>query len=93
VEFEKEFVTEALPVALIGMNAESMQQYIEFVSDRLLAALGCEKHWNAENPFEWMDLISTESKGNFFEKRISEYAKMGVGNNREDDQIVFDADF
>lgn len=78
VEIEKEFVTDALPVRLIGMNAESMQQYIEFVADRLLAELGCEKVYNATNPFDFMDMISIQGKTNFFEKRVGEYQKAGV---------------
>lgn len=78
VEIEKEFVTDALPVRLIGMNAESMQQYIEFVADRLLAELGCDKVYNATNPFDFMDMISIQGKTNFFEKRVGEYQKAGV---------------
>ncbi|KAL6058324.1 Ribonucleoside-diphosphate reductase small chain A [Balamuthia mandrillaris] len=78
VEIEKEFVSESLPVRLIGMNAELMCQYIEFVADRLLVALGCEKIYNATNPFDWMELISLEGKTNFFERRVGEYAKAGV---------------
>tara|TARA_Y100000592_G_scaffold87246_1_gene141578 strand:- start:1241 stop:2206 length:966 start_codon:yes stop_codon:yes gene_type:complete len=79
VDMEKEFVTSALPVELIGMNSALMRQYIEFVADRLLEALGVPKHFNAKNPFEWMTLISLQGKTNFFEKRVSEYAKAGVG--------------
>ncbi|TBU33235.1 beta subunit of ribonucleotide reductase [Dichomitus squalens] len=75
VEIEKEFLSEALPVSLIGMNAQLMCQYIEFVADRLLVALGNEKHYNATNPFDFMDMISLQGKANFFEKRVSEYAK------------------
>ena len=78
VEIEKEFVTEALPVKLIGMNSDLMIQYIEFVADRLLAELGCEKQFNATNPFDFMEMISLEGKTNFFEKRVSEYSKAGV---------------
>lgn len=78
VEIEKEFVTESLPVALIGMNADLMCQYIEFVADRLLVALGCAKHYNATNPFPWMEMISLDGKTNFFERRVGEYAKAGV---------------
>ncbi|KAI0722864.1 ribonucleotide reductase [Earliella scabrosa] len=74
VEIEKEFLTEALPVSLIGMNAALMCQYIEFVADRLLVALGNEKHYQSTNPFDFMDLISLQGKTNFFEKRVSEYA-------------------
>ncbi|KAM5534304.1 hypothetical protein V8D89_012032 [Ganoderma adspersum] len=76
VEIEKEFLTEALPVSLIGLNAGSMCQYIEFVADRLLVALGNEKHYNSTNPFDFMDMISLQGKTNFFEKRVSEYAKV-----------------
>lgn len=78
VKHEKEFVTEALPVALIGMNADMMSQYIEFVADRLLVALDCEKLYNVANPFDWMELISLQGKTNFFEKRVGEYQKSGV---------------
>ena len=79
VDMEQEFVTSALPVELIGMNSALMRQYIEFVADRLLEALGVPKHYNTKNPFEWMTLISLQGKTNFFEKRVSEYAKAGVG--------------
>ena len=75
VAIEKTFVCEALPVSLIGINQNSMSQYIEFVADRLLVALGVPKVWNAENPFEWMEMISLQGKTNFFEKRVGEYQK------------------
>ncbi|GAA5982732.1 hypothetical protein JCM10908_006764 [Rhodotorula pacifica] len=78
VEIEKEFLTDALPVALIGMNSNLMCQYIEFVADRLLVALGNEKLYEAENPFDWMELISMEGKTNFFERRVSDYQKANV---------------
>jgi ribonucleotide reductase beta subunit family protein with ferritin-like domain len=78
VEAEKEFITEALPVSLIGMNAVLMKQYIEFVADRLLVSLGYSKLYNVSCPFEWMELISLEGKTNFFEKRVAEYQKSGV---------------
>ena len=78
VEIEKEFVTDALPVKLIGMNAELMCQYIEFVADRLLGELGCEKVYNSTNPFDFMEMISLQGKTNFFEKRVGEYQKAGV---------------
>ncbi|MDE0721696.1 MAG: ribonucleotide-diphosphate reductase subunit beta, partial [Flavobacteriales bacterium] len=81
VDMEKEFVTEALPVRLIGMNADLMQQYIEFVADRLLVELGNEKVYNATNPFDFMDMISLQGKTNFFEKRVGEYQKAGVMNH------------
>ena len=85
VEIEKEFVTDSLPVDLIGMNARLMQQYIEFVADRLLVALGVPKHYNATNPFDFMDMISLRGKTNFFEKRVAEYQKAGVMNSMEKD--------
>ncbi|KAI0638292.1 ribonucleotide reductase small subunit [Trametes polyzona] len=78
VEIEQEFLTDALPVGLIGMNAKLMRQYIEFVADRLLVALGGEKHYNVTNPFDFMDMISLQGKTNFFEKRVSDYSKAGV---------------
>lgn len=81
VSIEKEFVTDALPVKLIGMNADLMQQYIEFVADRLLVELGNEKVYNATNPFDFMEMISLQGKTNFFEKRVGEYQKAGVLNN------------
>ena len=80
VEIEKEFVSEALPVSLIGMNAKMMTQYIEFVADRLLRSLGLPKHYGSANPFDWMELISLQGKTNFFEKKVSEYQKAGVLN-------------
>jgi ribonucleoside-diphosphate reductase beta chain len=78
VAIEKEFITDALPVKLIGMNSELMTQYIEFVADRLLMELGCSKVYNTSNPFDFMDMISIQGKSNFFEKRVSEYQKAGV---------------
>eukprot|EP01013_Petalomonas_cantuscygni_P009459 TRINITY_DN22289_c0_g1_i1.p1 TRINITY_DN22289_c0_g1~~TRINITY_DN22289_c0_g1_i1.p1 ORF type:complete len:422 (+),score=107.79 TRINITY_DN22289_c0_g1_i1:91-1266(+) len=75
VVIEKEFVCDALPVRLIGMNSQSMAQYIEFVADRLLIALGVSKLFNATNPFEWMEMISLQGKTNFFEKKVAEYKK------------------
>ncbi|XP_059179089.1 LOW QUALITY PROTEIN: ribonucleoside-diphosphate reductase small chain-like [Physella acuta] len=80
VVIEQEFLTDALPVNLIGMNCNLMKQYIEFVADRLLVELGCEKCYNSENPFDFMEHISLEGKTNFFEKRVGEYQKMGVMN-------------
>ena len=92
---EKEFVTEALPVRLIGMNADLMQQYIEFVADRLLVELGNEKVYNTTNPFDFMEMISLQGKTNFFEKRVGEYQKAGVIKHGDDDSKGFnvDADF
>ena len=81
VKIEQEFLTDALPVKLIGMNSELMCQYIEFVADRLLVELNCEKIWNSENPFPFMDMINMEGKTNFFEKRVGEYQKAGVMNS------------
>jgi ribonucleoside-diphosphate reductase beta chain len=89
VEIEKEFVTEALPVKLIGMNAELMCEYIEFVADRLLMEVGCDKVYNTTNPFDFMELISLQGKTNFFEKRVGEYKKAGVSSNVDDDAPKF----
>jgi ribonucleoside-diphosphate reductase beta chain len=83
---EKEFILEALPVRLIGMNADLMAQYLEFVTDRLLGALGCSKVYNSENPFDFMQNIALQGKTNFFEKRVAEYQKAGV-NNKNDESI------
>lgn len=92
VNIEKEFVTDALPVKLIGMNADLMCQYIEFVADRLLGELGCEKIYNATNPFDFMDMISLQGKTNFFEKRVAEYQKAGVMGDKENDSPKFSLD-
>ncbi|PVF96458.1 putative small subunit of ribonucleotide reductase [Serendipita vermifera] len=81
VAIEQEFLTDALPVSLIGMNAKLMNQYIEFVADRLLVALGNDKVYNSPNPFDFMDMISLQGKTNFFEKRVSDYAKAGVNQS------------
>lgn len=78
VEIEREFVCDALPCALVGMNGTLMSQYIEFVADRLLGALGCGKVYGVQNPFDWMELISLQGKTNFFEKRVGEYQKASV---------------
>ncbi|KAH9899671.1 ribonucleotide reductase small subunit [Cubamyces lactineus] len=83
VEIEQEFLTDALPVALIGMNAVLMRQYIEFVADRLLVALGNAKHYNVTNPFDFMDMISLQGKTNFFEKRVSDYSKACVNTSAQ----------
>jgi ribonucleoside-diphosphate reductase beta chain len=93
VDIEKEFVSDALPVKLIGMNSDLMCQYIEFVADRLLAALGQEKIFNAENPFPWMDMISLQGKTNFFEKRVGDYQKSGVMTDRDKQVFTLDEDF
>lgn len=93
VTIEQEFLTEALPVALIGMNCGMMSRYIEFVADRLLVALKQPKIYNAENPFDFMDLISLQGKTNFFEKRVGEYQKAGVMGGGDDKKFTLDADF
>jgi ribonucleoside-diphosphate reductase beta chain len=93
VEIEKEFVTVALPVSLIGMNAEMMCQYIDFVADRLLVSLGCNKHYNATNPFDFMEMISLQGKTNFFEKRVAEYQKSGVMSDKESMSFSLSEDF
>jgi ribonucleoside-diphosphate reductase beta chain len=93
VDIEKEFVSESLPVNLIGMNCDMMCQYIEFVADRLLSELGQEKVWNVENPFPWMDMINLQGKTNFFEKRVGEYQKAGVTSDRDKQAFSLDEDF
>ncbi|KAK9477799.1 ribonucleotide reductase [Lipomyces japonicus] len=100
VAIEQEFLTESLPVALLGMNAKLMKQYIEFVADRLLLALGNKKVYNATNPFDFMENISLSGKTNFFEKRVSDYQKAGVmaGTNKKNassnsDAFALDEDF
>jgi len=95
LDIEREFITESLPVDLIGMNSRSMTQYLEFVADRLLVELECDKVYNSTNPFDFMEMISLQGKTNFFERRVSEYQKAGVMSNGEekDNKIRFDADF
>jgi ribonucleoside-diphosphate reductase beta chain len=93
VEIEKEFVCDALPVNLIGMNSELMAQYIEFVADRLLVSLGYPKMFNTKNPFDWMEMISLQGKTNFFEKRVGEYQKAGVMNDKNDQLFTLEAEF
>ncbi len=93
VEIEKEFVSDAIPVKLIGMNAELMCQYIEFCADRLLLTLGNDKVYNSENPFPWMDMISLQGKTNFFEKRVGDYQKAGVTADRDKQIFSLDEDF
>ncbi len=94
LQIEREFITESLPVSLIGMNSKLMTQYLEFVTDRLLVELGCGKEFNVTNPFDFMDMISLQGKTNFFEKRVSEYQKAGVLNKEDNEtKISFDADF
>lgn len=93
VEIEKEFITESIPVALIGMNAKLMCQYIEFVADRLLYNLGVPKIFNVKNPFDFMDNISLMSKTNFFDKKEANYQQAFVGISQSDDKFTTDADF
>ncbi|MEO8234459.1 MAG: ribonucleotide-diphosphate reductase subunit beta [Flavobacterium sp.] len=94
LNIEREFITESLPVSLIGMNAVLMTQYLEFVADRLLVELGCDREYNTTNPFDFMDMISLQGKTNFFEKKVAEYQKAGVMNtDSEAQKISFDADF
>ncbi len=94
LNIERKFITESLPASLIGMNATLMTQYLEFVTDRLLVELGCDRVYNSANPFDFMDMISLQGKTNFFEKRVAEYQKAGVMNSdSEASKISFDADF
>jgi ribonucleoside-diphosphate reductase beta chain len=95
LEIEKEFILEALPIRLIGMNSDLMSQYLEFVTDRLLVALGCSKVYNVANPFDFMENIAIQGKTNFFEKRVAEYQKAGVHNKAEEelDSAFSDMDF
>ena len=94
VKIEQEFITVSIPCKMIGMNAELMCQYIEFVADRLLLQLGYDKHYNSENPFPFMEMISMEGKTNFFEKRVADYSKANIAiDNSQSHEISFDADF
>ncbi|MBT4958831.1 MAG: ribonucleoside-diphosphate reductase, partial [Flavobacteriaceae bacterium] len=94
LNIEREFITESLPISLIGMNSKLMTQYLEFVTDRLLVELNCEKEYNVTNPFDFMDMISLQGKTNFFEKRVSEYQKAGVLNNdTKSSDFSIDEDF
>ncbi|KAI8988042.1 ribonucleoside-diphosphate reductase small chain [Mycotypha africana] len=93
VEIEQSFFTDSLPVRLIGMNDKLMCQYVRFVADRLLVSLGCPKHYNDPNPFDFMELISLQGKTNFFEKRVSDYQRSGVMANAEERNFSLDADF
>jgi ribonucleoside-diphosphate reductase beta chain len=90
LSIEKEFITESLPASLIGMNSGLMTQYLEFVTDKLLVELGCEKEFNVSQPFKFMEMIALEGATNFFEKRVGEYKKMGVG---ETEVIGLDENF
>jgi len=93
VGYEKEFVSDALPVSLIGMNKDLMRQYIEFVADRLLVALGQNKVYNTHNPFPWMEMISLQGKTNFFEKRVGDYQKAGVTAKRDEQVFSLTEEF
>ena len=95
LNIEREFITESLPVSLIGMNSKLMTQYLEFVTDRLLDQFECEKEFNVTNPFDFMDMINLQGKTNFFEKRVAEYQKAGVLNNdkKEESNFGLDEDF
>jgi len=93
VEIEIEFLTDALPVKLIGMNCDLMATYIKYVADRLLVELSCDKVYNVENPFDFMENISLDGKTNFFEKRVGDYQKAGVMASREEQKFTLDADF
>jgi ribonucleotide reductase beta subunit family protein with ferritin-like domain len=100
VNIEKTFVCDAIPVSLLGMNAEMMSQYIEYVADRLMLSLGHQKIYHATNPFDWMEMISLQGKTNFFERRVGEYQKSGVTSALEDktsgtnnNAFTLDADF
>jgi ribonucleoside-diphosphate reductase beta chain len=92
LKIEKEFIIESLPVNLIGMNSQLMKQYLEFVADRLLVSLRCNKIYNSSNPFDFMQNIALQNKTNFFEKRVAEYAKNGVGNS-SGNELTFDNKF
>ena len=93
VDIEKEFITESLPCNLIGMNSNLMKQYIEYVADRIVQQLGYEPIWNATNPFSFMELISLRPKSNFFEIKVGEYKKAGVGKKEEDNNFNIDSEF
>jgi ribonucleoside-diphosphate reductase beta chain len=93
VGHEKHFVTDSLPVDLIGMNKKLMGEYIEFCADRLLLALGHPKLYGASNPFDWMEMISLQGKTNFFEKRVGEYQKAGIMSDKASNVFTLEADF
>jgi ribonucleotide reductase beta subunit family protein with ferritin-like domain len=93
VKIEKEFITEAIPCSMIGMNSKMMGQYIEFVADRLLVQMGYSKTYETANPFSFMERISLEGKDNFFEKKVSTYALAGVGKTAEQMSFNLEADF
>lgn len=91
LEIEKEFITQSLPVSLIGMNADMMKQYLEYVADNLLTMLGLEKVYKSKNPFPFMEQIALKNKTNFFEKRVAEYNKAKSGESAENNELAFDS--
>jgi ribonucleoside-diphosphate reductase beta chain len=93
VDIEKEFILESLPVSLIGMNSSLMSEYIEYVADRLVKDLGYPSIYNGRQPFDWMELINLKGKTNFFEKKVSDYAKAGVGDSALNNSFALDVDF
>jgi ribonucleoside-diphosphate reductase subunit M2 len=93
VAIEMEFVVDALPVELIGMKSTTMYNYIKFCADGLLLCLGCNPHFKTGNPFKWMETISIQGKTNFFEKRVGEYSKSGIGVDHADQSFALDASF
>jgi ribonucleoside-diphosphate reductase beta chain len=93
VTIKQEFVTDALPVSLIGMNWRTMNKYINFIADRLLVSLGYRKIYNSPNPFDFMEMISVQGKTNFFERRVGDYQKAGVMSTRADNTFSLKAAF
>ena len=93
VAIKVDFVLDALPVELIGMNSTMMCNYIKFCADQLLLCLGCNRHFKIGSPFEWMEMISLQGKTNFFEKLVGEYSKWGVRVDRTDQSFALDASF
>ena len=90
LEIEKEFIIKSLPVSLIGMNSKLMSEYLEYVADALLSDLNCEPIFGTKNPFDFMSNIALENKTNFFEKRVGDYSKSGVGSDTSQNTISFD---
>ena len=93
IALEMNFVDECLPKRLQGINANTMKEYVKYCADHLLQRIGIKKLYNANNPYPWMDMISIDSKSNFFEKRVAEYSLATVGNNAEDNSFSMDGDF
>jgi ribonucleotide reductase beta subunit family protein with ferritin-like domain len=92
LDIEKEFIIESIPCSMLGMNSNLMIQYLEYVSDLLLLQLGYNKKWNSRNPFDFMENLSVENKTNFFEERVVEYNKAGVGTTEAERTLTFDDD-